>query len=226
MEKYFDLLLQSPLFAGIERGELTLLLGCLQARVETFAKGEPVFLEGDRAGFVGFVLEGSVQIVWDDYYGSRSVLGYGESGDLFAEAYACGDLETMPVSGYALRQTRVMLLDCRKMLTVCSGACRFHNQLVQNLLKVVARKNLHLSRKIQVMSRKTTREKLMAYLLEQAKNAGGPEFTIPFDRQALADYLGVERSAMSTELGKLRAEGFLTSKGSHFCLLAQAEMCK
>ena len=219
MKKYFDLLTATPLFAGISREDLSLLLVCLQARTVTALKGEPVFLEGDAAGFVGLVLEGSVQIVLDDYYGSRSVLHHAGPGDIFAETYACANATVMPVSGYAVRDTKVMLLGCQKMLTVCSGACRFHNQLVKNLLQVMAQKNLSLSRKIQFMSRKTTKEKLMAYLLEQAKRADSPEFTIPFDRQALADYLGVERSAMSAELGKLRKEGVLECKGSRFRLL-------
>ena len=178
-----------------------------------------MFLEGDAAGFVGMVLEGSIQIVRDDYYGSRSILLHAEPGDIFAETYACANAAVMPVSGYAVRDSRVMLMECQKMLTVCSGSCRFHNRLVKNLLQVVAQKNLNLSRKIQFMSRKTTKEKLMAYLLEQAKRAGSPEFTIPFDRQALADYLGVERSAMSAELGKLRRDGVLECKGAWFRLL-------
>ena len=111
-----------------------------------------------------------------------------------------------------------MLFSCQKMLTVCSSACQFHNRLVKNLLTVVARQNIRLSSKIQVMSQRTTREKLMTYLLGQAKIAGKAEFTIPLDRQALADYLGVERSAMSAELSKLRKEGILDTKGSYFHL--------
>ena len=108
------------------------------------------------------------------------------------------------------------------MLTVCSNTCRFHGALVKNLLQVVAQKSLQLNRKIQFMSQKTTQEKLMAYLLDQAKEKGSSEFTIPLDRQALADYLGVERSAMSAELSKLRAMGVLESKGSRFTLAEEA----
>lgn len=219
MEKYFDLLMTSSLFGGIEREDLGSLLGCLQAQILTAEKGEPVFLEGDKAGFVGLVLEGSVQIVRDDYYGSRSVIALAERGDIFAEAFACADVEYMPVSGYCLQNCRILMLSCRKMLTVCSNACRFHNQLVKNLLQVVARKSLNLSQKIQFMSQRTTRQKLLAYLSDQAKKAGSREFTIPLDRQALADYLGVERSAMSAELSKLRKEGVLETKGSRFTLL-------
>lgn len=222
MEKYFDLLFNTPLFDRIDREELSSLLGCLQAKLITAEKGEPLFLEGDAAGFIGIVLEGAVQIVRDDYYGTRSVLSHAEPGQLYGEAYACSNLETMPVSGYALKSCKIMLLSCRKMLTICSNACRFHNQLVKNLLQVVAVKNVELSQKIQFMSQKTTRQKLMAYLLDQAKRAGSPEFTIPFDRQALADYLGVERSAMSAELSKLRKDGILTTQGSYFLLKGES----
>ena len=219
MEEYFEILSQNPLFAGISQEERSSMMDCLGPKVVEFGKGEPVFLEGDAAGFLGLVLEGSVQIVHDDYYGNRSVLTHAEAGDIFAEAYACANVPTMPVSGYALQDSKVMFFACKKMLTVCANACRFHNLLVKNLLQVVAVKNLNLSQKIRFMSQKTTKEKLMAYLLDQAKRAHSPEFTIPFDRQALADYLGVERSAMSAELSKLRKDGVLTSHGSHFTLL-------
>ena len=134
----------------------------------------------------------------------------------FAEAFACAAIPTMPVSAFAKTDSTVLVMDHRKILTVCSNSCRFHNLLIKNLLQVVAQKNLALSSKIRLMSQKTTREKLLAYLLDQAKINGCTEFTIPLDRQALADYLGVERSAMSTELGKLKKQGIIDFKGSHF----------
>lgn len=218
MEKYFDLILKNTLFAGIDREELRSLLGCLSARTVTFSKGAPVFLEGDPAGAIGFVLEGAVEIVHDDFYGNRSLLTVAEEGELFGEGFACAGIDTMPVSGYAIRETKLLWLECRKMLTVCSNACHFHGTLIHNLLQVVAYKNLLLGQKIRIMSQKTTQDKLMFYLLEQAKQKGSPEFTIPLSRQALADYLGVERSAMSAELSKLRNQGVLESKGSWFCL--------
>ena len=219
MEKYYEILLANPIFAGISREELVSMLQCLNARVTPVSKGSPVFLEGDPAGFIGIVLEGSVRIVRDDYYGQRTLLALAEPGDIFAEAYACAGVDTMPVSGYAAADSRVLLLQSRKMLTVCTNACGFHNRLVQNLLQVVSQKNLLLSSKIRFMSQKTTRDKLMAYLLDQAKGRGSAEFTISLDRQGLADFLGVERSAMSAELSKLRRDGILETTGSHFRIL-------
>lgn len=224
MEQYFEIMMRNPLFDGISTGELASMLNCLNARVIRVSKGSPVFLEGDAAGFIGLVLEGSVQIVRDDYFGNRTLLALAEEGDVFGESYATAGVEVMPVSGFALRSCSVMMLECRKMLTVCSNACGFHNRLVKNLLQMVSQKNLQLSRKIQFMSQKTTREKLMAYLLDQAKQKGAAEFTIPMDRQSLADFLGVERSAMSAELGKLRKAGVLECKGSRFLLLKEMDM--
>ena len=219
MEKYSALLSSAPLFSGIDPGDLQAMLQCLSARVLTAAKDDPVFLEGDPAGFVGLVLEGIVQVVRDDFYGNRSVLTHAQPGDIFAEAYACAGVETMPVSGYALSDCTWMRLDCRKMLTICSNSCTFHNRLVKNLLGLTAQKNLQLSAKIQFMSQKTTQAKLMAYLSQQAKIQGSAAFTIPFQRQALADYLGVDRSAMSAEISKLRQNGVLECKGNWFHLL-------
>lgn len=223
MEQYLDVFLQNPLFHNIAAEELKALLGCLNARLIRVAKGDPVFLEGDPAGFIGMVMEGGVQVVQDGYYGERTLLGHAQAGELFAEAFACAGVQTMPVSAYALRASTVAIFDLQKMLTVCTNGCRFHNLLIRNLLGVVAKKNLQLGTKIRYMSRKTTREKLMAYLLDQAKQKGSAEFTIPLDRQTLADFLGVERSAMSAELSKLRNAGVLESKGAHFRLLHMDE---
>ena len=219
MEKYYDLILQNPMFAGISVESLRSLMGCLAARMQTYPKGAPVFIEGDPAGFIGFVLEGTVQIVRDDFYGNRSLIMVAEQGETFAESFACANVKTMPLSGFAAQDCTVMWLECRRMLTVCSNACGFHNALVKNLLQEVAQKNLLLSQKVQFMSQKTTKEKLLAYLQDQAKRKNATEFTIPLDRQALADYLGVERSAMSAEISKLRREGVLESEKNHFKLL-------
>ena len=216
MEKYFELLSSAPLSSDIDPNDLSSMLSCLSAKVTEVPKGSPVFLEGDPASHVGIVLDGAVQVVRDDYYGNRSVLTVAEPGDLFAEVFACAGLDTMPVSVFAAKNSKIMLLDFKRVLTVCSRACPFHTQLVSNLLRVVAQKNLALNQKIQCMSRRTTKEKVMVYLLEQAKRHKSAQFTIPFDRQALADYLGVERSALSAEISKLKQAEILDCKGPWF----------
>ena len=195
------------------------MLSCLGGKITGIAKGNPVFLEGAPAEFVGVVLDGKVQILRTDYYGNRSVLTVVSPGGLFGEAFACAGVETLPVSVIALENASVLLLDCKRVLTGCSNACPFHSRLVRNLLQGIAQKNLILTRKIQCMSQKTTQEKLMEFLLEQAKQQGSAEFVIPYDRQALADYLGVERSAMSAEISKLKKAGRIDCSGSRFRVL-------
>lgn len=220
MEKYFEILSRCPLFAGISQSEMREMLHCLGGTVLPVTKGSTIFLEGDPARFVGVVLEGSVQIVRDDYYGNRSILTVISPGGLFGEAFACAGLDVLPVSAVAQKNGTVLLLDCRRVLTSCANACSFHNRMVRNLLQGISQKNLTLTRKIRYMSQKTTKEKLMEFLLDQAKLHGSPEFVIPYDRQSLADFLGVERSAMSSEIGKLKKAGLLESTGSHFRLLS------
>ena len=219
MEEYFDILSQCPLFAGISQEELKSLLSCLDGKIIQTPKGSPVFLEGEPAAFVGVVLSGKVQILRTDFYGNRSVLTVVSPGGLFGEAFACAGVETLPVSAMALENAGVLLLDCKRVLTSCPNACPFHKKLVQNLLRGIAQKNLILTQKIRCMSQKTTQEKLMEFLLEQTKQHGRAEFVIPYDRQALADYLGVERSAMSAEISKLKKAGRIDCSGSRFQVL-------
>ena len=167
------------------------------------------------------VLCGSVQILQEDYFGNRSILTTVEAGGIFGEMFACADIESLPVSAVSAADCTVMLMDIKRILRVCTGGCAFHNRLIENLLRSVAQKTLALSGKISYMARKTTREKLIAYLTDTAKRTGSEEFTIPYDRQGLADYLGVERSAMSAELSKLKKEGLIDTKGSYFRILCR-----
>lgn len=206
MEKYFDVLDICPLFQAVDSCHYAQMLHCLNARVMTVRKNSAVFREGEPAEGVGIVLSGAVQTVQDDYFGNRSILSMAAPGQLFGEGFACAGVEALPVSVVAAADGEVMLIDCAHILKVCRNACDFHNQMVRNLLHSVAESNLRLNQKIEILSKRTTREKLMAYLLSEAKLQGSNEFTIPYDRQELADYLGVERSAMSTVIGRLRDE--------------------
>lgn len=219
MKEFISLLSESSLFHGITAQDVTGLLECLGAKKNTYRKNQSVFLEGDPAGFVGMVLSGSLQINRDDAYGNRDILGRAVAGDVFAESYAFADVASMPVNVISQEDSQVLLIDSRRITRCCANACSFHTRLIQNLLQIVSRKNLQFHEKLEITAKRTTREKLLAYLSAQEKRAGSKSFTIPFDRQSLADYLGVERSAMSNEISKLRKEGIIDCNRSHFTLL-------
>ena len=219
MKEFFPVLEQCTLFEGIRMEDLQAMMGCIGGRVLQVAKGQSVFREGDPATHVGLVLTGSVQMVREDYYGNRSIVAHIAPAQLFGETYACAGVASLPISIVADTDTQVLLMDCRRITTSCSSACAFHSRIIYNLLRLVATKNLVFDQKIQVTSQRTTREKLMTYLLSQAKLQGSSSFTIPYDRQSLADYLEVERSGLSAEISKLRKEGLLESEKNHFTLL-------
>jgi len=215
----YDRLSQCILFDQIRREDWSAMLGCLGARVVSVEKNQFIFREGDPADYVGIVLEGGVQMVREDYFGNRSILARIGPAGLFGESFACADVQTFPISVVATEDSSVMIIDSRRISVTCANACSFHNRMIFNMLKVVANKNLVLNQKIEITSKRTTREKLMAYLMFQAKQHGSDTFTIPYDRQELADYLEVERSAMSAELSKLRKDGVLEYTKSTFHLL-------
>lgn len=219
MEQHFPVLNQCKLFEGISPDDLSGMLACLGAQIRSFARNETIFQEGSAAVHVGIVLSGSVQIAKDDFYGNRSIVATVHPGQLFGEAFACAGAAVMPVNAIAMEKCEIMLIDCRRLLRSCSNACSFHSRLIMNLMQVMANKNLMLNQKIDVLSKRTTRDKLMAYLMDHAKRSQTSEFTIPLDRQGLADYLGVERSALSAEISKLRKEGILESDRSRFRLV-------
>jgi len=219
MKNYHPVLARCPLFDSIEMEDLSAMLGCIGGRTVSIPKGGTVYREGDPATHVGMVLSGAVQMVREDYYGNRSIVAYIGPAELFGETYACAGVESLPISVVADEDSTVLLMDCRRITTTCSSACAFHSRIIYNLLRLVALKNLVFDQKIQVTSKRSTREKLMAYLLYQAKLQNSSSFTIPYDRQELADYLEVDRSGLSAEISKLRREGILNSEKNHFTLL-------
>ncbi|MBQ7346696.1 MAG: Crp/Fnr family transcriptional regulator [Clostridia bacterium] len=219
MKKYLEILKKCPLFYQIEDENLLRMLGCLDAKVETFDKKYTIFAEGYPAKYIGIVLSGSVQVVQVDYYGNRSILSILNASQVFAEAFACAEVCSLPVSVVANDPCEVMLIDCSHVLHTCSNHCDFHQQLIFNLMKDMASKTIMFHQRIEVTSKRTTREKLMAYLALQAKEHDSNSFDIPFDRQELADYLEVDRSGLSAEIGKMKKEGMIETQKNHFRLL-------
>ena len=205
----------SPLFRDITPADLASLLDCLDARERAYEKGAWLLRRGEWTDRLGLVLSGTVHILREDFWGSRSIVGLAGPGEIFAESYALAG-EPLEVSVLAASDARVLFLRVETALTGCG-------QLTRNLTALLAEKNLTLTRKMRHMARRTTREKLLSYLSAQALRSGGPEFDIPMDRQQLADYLAVDRSAMSAALGKLRDEGVLEFRKNHFRLLEPGE---
>lgn len=218
MEAYMTLLKKTCLFSGIKDEDISTMLNCLSARIASYQKEEFILHTGDLVDLVGMVLSGSVLIIKEDFWGNRSILSEISPGSLFAETYACIGTTPLEVSTVASSDCKVLFLDFQKLLTTCSSACHFHTRLIHNLLSTLAQKNRILTKKLEHMSQKTTRDKLLSYLSAESLKSKSPSFTIPFNRQQLADYLSVDRSAMSSELGKLRKEGILDYNKNTFLL--------
>ncbi len=219
MKKYIDILKKCPLFNGIEEDNLITMLGCLKARVLELDKKYTVLAEGSPAKYIGIVLSGAIQVEQTDYYGNRSIISVAQEGEVFGEAFACAEVTAIPVTVVASEPSEVMLIDAGHIMNTCSNNCGFHRQLIFNLMRDLAAKNILFHQKIEITSKRTTREKLMSYLLHYAKRVDRRSFEIPFDRQALADYLEVDRSGLSAEIGKLKKEGVIDSRKNYFELL-------
>ncbi len=219
MKKFSENLKKCPLFWGIEEESLNRMLVCLGAKVEHFDRKETIFAEGEEAKDIGILLSGGAQEIRIDYYGNRSILSDIAPSEVFGEAFACAEIGELPVSVVATEPSDVMLVDCSHILHVCHNNCGFHQQQIFNLMKILAEKNLRFHERIEITSNRTTREKLLSYLMIEAKRQGRERFEIPFDRQELADYLEVERSGLSSEIGKLKKEGIIDVNKNQFALL-------
>lgn len=209
---------ESPLFRGISPDDTEHVLGCLSAVERHYKKGDVIFRSGEHAKYMGLVVNGRVEIVHDDFWGNRQVLGNAGAGELFGESYACMPDEVFMVTALAAEDCELLFLEIGKILTVCSPACEFHSHMIHNLLYILAEKNLRLTRKIDHMGKRTIREKVMAYLSFQAEQQKSRTFSIPFNRQQLADYLAVDRSALSAELSRMQKDGILRFEKNCFTI--------
>ena len=218
MKDFFPVIRSSPLFSGISGEELAAMLSCLQAETKEFPKDAFVLRVGDTAESIGLVLTGSVLVLQEDVWGNRNILSKAGPGQTFAAAFACSPGTRLNASVLAESPVTAMFLNVKRLLNVCPSACVHHNRIIRNLLGELAEKNLRFSEKLAHMGQRTTRSKLMSYLSAEAQRLGRTEFDIPFSRQQLADYLGVERSGLSLELGKMCDEGLLDFRKSHFVL--------
>ena len=219
MKKYIPVLKRTKLFSGVGEEDIASLLSCLGARKKEYKKGEYILREGEHISDIFILVEGKIHIQKDDYWGNRSILSVISVGEMFGEGYAAPESGALLNDVVAVEDSSVLFFDVKRILTTCSSACRFHNMIVQNMFFAISDKNRKLVQKLGHMSGRTTRAKLISYLSEEAKRQGSSAFTVPFNRQQLADYLCVDRSAMSNELCKMRDEGMIRFEKSRFELL-------
>ncbi|MDR3231188.1 MAG: Crp/Fnr family transcriptional regulator [Synergistaceae bacterium] len=223
MKKFLPAMLPAikkcALFATVDESDLEALLNCLGATTDVFEKNDFIFRVDDAAVSVGLVLSGGVHVLQEDFWGNRAIVARVESGDSFGEAFSCAGVEKLPVAVVAAERSEVLFLDYGRTAGVCSSVCPFHVGLIENMMRILAEKNIALTQKMEHLTRRTTREKLLSWLSEQARRAGSNSFEIPFNRQELAEYLSVDRSAMSAELSKMRKENLLRCERSRFELL-------
>jgi CRP-like cAMP-binding protein len=218
MKENLKILTSCPLFYGIAADDIMRMLDCLRAHTRSYLKNETVLLAGEAIDGIGIVLSGRVQIWREEIPGERTIISQVERGGLFGEAFVCAGVARLPVTVASVSDSEIMRIDYRRILTLCPSACAFHAGLIRNMMMDLAQKNIAMNIKIRHLAKRTTREKLISYLSQQAQSAQSLRFDIPFNRQELAEYLCVDRSAMSAELGKMRGDGFLEFSKNHFVL--------
>ena len=211
-------LANTQLFRGISEDEIAELLLCLGAHERKFQKGDVIFRAGSPVDAFGLVASGSVNIVVNLYWGNSIIFGHVGKGEVFAENYAAIPGKELLCDVVACEDTEIVFLSMKHVMTTCRKGCAYHNRIIQNMLRISARKNLNMSSRMMHTASKSLRERLLSYFSEQALEHGSAHFTIPFNRQQLADYLAVNRSAMSNELSKMQAEGLISYRKNEFLL--------
>ena len=218
VKEILDSIQGCELFGGMKLDEANRMLECLDAHVISRDKGAVIFVEGSHATRFGVVLSGSLVVAKDGLDGKRTIIKRIGEKELVAAAQAFSGAKTMRVRVEADAPSKVLILNAERIGAPCCNACAFHSRLIRNIMRILSAKTLELNAKIEILSHRTTEDRLLAYLRSFADKCGKSEFDIPFDRQQLADFLCVERSALSAEISRLSQKGALSSRKNHFVL--------
>ncbi|MDR2166458.1 MAG: Crp/Fnr family transcriptional regulator [Clostridiales bacterium] len=217
MKKIFEIAKNSPLFHGIAFSDFGRILDCLMTRTADYKKDEIVLLAGNWVNFVGLILSGGVKIVKEDDGGNITLVNKLFAPEIFGEVFACAEIFHSPVTVQAAEDSEILFMDFGKMASSCTNACDCHKRLIKNMLNSLAQKNLSLNQKIDILSKRTTRDKLLCFF--EYQRGGAKKFVIPFNREELADFICVDRSAMSRELHKMQNEGIIKFNKNTFEIL-------
>lgn len=221
MKNDMKILEKVSIFNDFTDNEIETIIECLNGKIRSYGKHESIVLAGDKVSSLGIVLSGNVQISREDIMGNRMIVAGLLEGEIFGETFASAGLEVSPVSIYALMPSKILWLSINRIVSPCASVCGFHSKLIRNLLQLIATKNMFLNERMNLLSKRTIREKIMSYLVSQAGEQSSSEFEIPLNRNELADYLCIDRSAMSRELGKLRDEGMIEFHKNTFHLICK-----
>jgi len=213
----FEILKNNPIFQGIAFTDFEQVLNCLSANTASYKKNDFILTTGEAVNFVGLVLSGSVQVIKEDMEGHISIITELGASEVFAEVFACAEITKSPFTVLAVEDSEILLMNYKRILSTCTSACPFHAKLIENMLRLIARKNIMLHQKNEILSKRTTREKLLAFF--EMQRGAERTFTIPYNREELAQYLCVDRSAMSSELCKMRDQGIIKFHRSAFEML-------
>lgn len=214
----------NKLFKGIDKSELEGLIVCLIAKEKNYKKNETLINQGSHIKDIGIVLEGEVQVLKYDVYGSKHIISNIHEGGIFAEVLVSSGITESPVEVIALEDCKILSIPYQNIISTCSMACGKHHQLIFNLLTIFSRKSLKLNEKISYLTCKTTREKIIMYLLNNMNSEDQTRVKIPYNRNQLSEFLSVNRSVLSRELSKMKEEGIIDFKKNEFKILDKDKM--
>ncbi|MBP2629966.1 MAG: transcriptional activator FtrB [Firmicutes bacterium] len=219
MKEYISTISSMPLFAGIKEEDFEVMLDCIGSYVKTYNKGEFISLSGEPMKCVGIVLDGMVHMIKEDLWGNKSILVFIRKTELFGETFACGSRILSTVTFFAAANAKILFLPFDQVMHSCTKACIFHQRLIENMIRLIANKNAQLMAKLEVISKKTLREKIMTFLSLQAQLSNCKYFELPIGRLEMADYLCADRSALTRELCKMKQIGLIDFGKNTFRLL-------
>jgi CRP-like cAMP-binding protein len=219
MIDYIEQIMKFSIFDGIKKENIDSMLGCIGLYVREYHKGEFILLSNEPIKAIGIILNGTVHMTTDDIVGNKVLFMIMKEGELFGESFACGSLTDSSVSFYAATDCNVLYLPFYKVIHTCRISCIHHHQLTENMLRLIGDKNVRLMEKIEVISKKSLREKILTYLSIRERMCGSKSFEIPLGRIELADYLCADRSALTRELNHMKSEGILNFNKNNFQLL-------
>lgn len=211
--------INSQLFEGLKKEEIISVLNCLNARRKKVSKQSYIWTAGDKAEYIGVVIQGQVNIIKEDALGNRIIISNLSKSKIFGESFSIAKTKLYPVTVQAATDCTVILLKTKILTSTCPNRCEFHKKIIDNLLNLIAQKNINLNNRINCISKKSIKQKLLFYLLSKTNPNNKYEVTIPFNRKELSDYLSVNRSALSRVLSKLKKDKIISYNKNKFKLL-------